>query len=58
MLALSSGSLYSLPFSFKGATPELSFLVALMKFQNLFCLLAFWSSSWSPTSMRFSMYFQ
>ncbi|KAH3699231.1 hypothetical protein DPMN_074187 [Dreissena polymorpha] len=58
MLALSSGSLYSLPFSLKGATPELSFLVDLMKFQNLFCLFGCWSCSWSPTSMRFSMYFQ
>ena len=47
-----------LPFSFRGATPQLSFLRDLINDQNRFCLLGLWSDSGSPRSIIFSTCFQ
>ena len=55
ILALSFGSACIFPFSFRGATPQLSFLRNFMNYQNLFFLPGFKSFSGSPISIRLLM---
>ena len=58
ILALSFGATSIFPFSFMGATLQLSFLSDLMNDQNLFCFPGFRSFSVSTSSIRFSMCLQ
>ena len=58
ILALSFGSACIFPFSFRGATPQMSFLRDFMNDQNLFCLPGFKSFSGLPISIRLSMCLQ